>query len=72
MTQMIRQVTSSVKTIWTLPLDTQAIVVETYVQGLRYTYRTYMPRSADPAPLPPTPFAMRPRYSQNMTGPRTG
>lgn len=52
---MVRQVTSSVKTIWTLPLDTQAIVVETYVQGLRYTYRTYMP-SGRPRSLTPHPI----------------
>lgn len=37
--QIIRQVTASVSNIWDFPSDIQAIVVDSYVQGLSYTYR---------------------------------
>ena len=39
-TQIIRQVTASVSSIWLFPPDIQSVVIDTYVQGLRYTYRT--------------------------------
>lgn len=38
--QIIRQVTASVSNIWRFPSEIQSIVIGTYVQGLRYTYRT--------------------------------
>lgn len=36
--EIIRQVTASVTSIWLFPPDIQSVVIDTYVQGLRYTY----------------------------------
>ena len=60
-TQIIRQVTASVSSIWNFPPVIQSVVIDTYVQGLRYTYRT-LPHLSHPSIFPSSTTNLSPNH----------